>query len=341
MRTKTALLLAAGLCAAAPLAAQDRDVQAGQPYVVRPGDTLWDIARSCLGDPFLWPEVYRLNAGAVRDPARISPGQRLTLPECREGAPADVAFSQEPRQTPGNRVLAVAGDADATVIAPGDFYRAAVLVPDAEVPAVGRLVERLSPTVVPIEMTPQIALYDTVYVTLTAPGSLRVGDPMHFFRRDREVKPYGHVFVSTGMGTVHALEGSLATVVVRTVYGSMAVNDLAVPAARFPVRAGVAPRAPRQELQGRIVAFESPHPVQATQENVFLDLGNASGVKEGDEFNAFLPPTRRDWGTRPAVSVARVQVVRVTDHTATARITGMAQPAVEPGVGVRLVAEMP
>ena len=333
-------MLAAALCAAAPLAAQDRDAQ-GQAYVVRPGDTLWDIARSCLGDPFLWPEVYRLNAGAVRDPARISPGQRLSLPVCREGAPADVAFAPADQRTEGNRILPAAGTGDVPVVAPGDFYRAAVLVRDDEVPAVGRLVERKAATVVPIAMTPQISPYDSVYVALATPGALRVGDPVHFFRRDREVKPYGHVFVSTGMGTVNAVDGSVATVVIRTLFDAVALSDLAVPAARFPVRPGVAPRAPRQELQGRIVGFERPHPVQATQENVFLDLGNASGVKEGDVFSAYIPATKRDWGTRPPISVGRVQVVRVTDRTATARITGLTQPDVEPGMTVRLVAEMP
>lgn len=338
MRTKTALLLAAGLCAAAPLAAQAGQ---GQPYVVRPGDTLWDIARSCLGDPFLWPEVYRLNAGAVRDPARIAPGQRLTLPECREGLPAETAFGPRNQPATGSQVLAGAGTGNVPVVAPGDFYRASVLVRDDEVPAVGRLVELKTATVIPVSMTPQVAPYDSVYVALGTRGALRAGDPVHFFRRGREVKPYGHVFASTGMGTVHSIDGNVATVVVRTLFGQVAVNDLAVPAARFPVRSGVAPRRPREELQGTIVGFQAVHPVQTIEENVFIDLGNRSGVREGDVFTAYVPATKRDWGTRPPISVGRVQVVRVTDRTATARITGITQPALAPGMPVRLVAEMP
>lgn len=342
---KASLLIAAGLGLAAPLAAQEPTALPGQErtHVVRPGDTLWDIARGCLGDPFLWPELYRLNAGAVRDPARIFPDQRLALPECREGAPPQAAYAPRPGEAPrpGDRVLPAAGTGEFPVVAPGDFYRARLLVQDAEVPAVGRLVERVSPTVVPIEMTPQISLYDRVYVALRQPGGLRVGDAVHFFRRDREVKPHGRVYVSTGIGSVEALEGDVATVEVRTVYDVISVNDVAVPAARFPVRAGVSPRAPRQALEGKVVAFGVDHPVQATQELAFLDVGAGAGVKEGDVFAAYLPRTQRQWGTRPEIPVARMQVVRVTDRTATARITGLEQPALEPGIPVRLVSEMP
>ncbi|HEX2191330.1 MAG TPA: LysM peptidoglycan-binding domain-containing protein [Longimicrobiaceae bacterium] len=348
---RSSILLLAGLGLAAPLAAQDPSSLPGQErsYVVRRGDTLWDIARGCLGDPFLWPELYRLNAATVRDPARIYPAQRLVLPECRQGTSPEVAYTprtgesprpgEQPR--PGNVVLPAAGTGDFPVVAPGDFYRARLLVQDAEVPAVGRLAERVSPTVVPIELTPQISLYDRVYVALQQPGGLRVGDAVHFFRRDRELRPYGRVYVSTGIGSVEAIDGSVATVEVRTVYDVIAPNDLAVPAARFPVAAGVAPRASRGDLQGKLVGFGVDHALQSTQELAFLDVGAAAGVREGDEFAAYLPPTQREWGTRPEVPVARMRVVRVTDRTATARITGLEHPALQAGLPVRRVAEMP
>jgi nucleoid-associated protein YgaU len=47
---------------------------------VRDGDTLATIAALTLGDPSLWPALYRANRDQIRDPARLHPGQRLEIP---------------------------------------------------------------------------------------------------------------------------------------------------------------------------------------------------------------------------------------------------------------------
>jgi len=74
--------------ASAPLAAQDSTQSApapsappsGQTHTVKKGDTLWDIAHQYLNDPFLWPEIYRINTDVVEDPHWIYPNEVLKLP---------------------------------------------------------------------------------------------------------------------------------------------------------------------------------------------------------------------------------------------------------------------
>jgi LysM repeat protein len=65
-----ALLLAAGSASAEePL------------HEVKPGETLAVIASLQLGDSTLWPAIYLANRDQIKDPARVYPGQVLTIPE--------------------------------------------------------------------------------------------------------------------------------------------------------------------------------------------------------------------------------------------------------------------
>lgn len=44
------------------------------------GESLWRIARSYYGDPFLWTRIYEANRDRIEDPDRIFPKQELIIP---------------------------------------------------------------------------------------------------------------------------------------------------------------------------------------------------------------------------------------------------------------------
>jgi len=67
-------------------------------HVVRPGESLATIAKAEFGDTAFWEALYRANRDRIKDPARIYPGQELTIPE---------------RGSPGAAVGAAADEADA------------------------------------------------------------------------------------------------------------------------------------------------------------------------------------------------------------------------------------
>ncbi len=68
----------------------DRVAQAGVPlselaagapdsHTVKPGDTLWDISKLFLTNPWRWPELWGMNRDQISNPHLIYPGQILML----------------------------------------------------------------------------------------------------------------------------------------------------------------------------------------------------------------------------------------------------------------------
>jgi len=83
--------------AATPAASVTPDLQqaTGEPYEVKPGDSLWRIAQERLGDPLRWREIWELNQGrdmgdgrVFRHAGLLLPGWVLYLPAHQQPAPA-------------------------------------------------------------------------------------------------------------------------------------------------------------------------------------------------------------------------------------------------------------
>lgn len=341
VRTTASVLAAAALLAAAPLAAQDEPAQPGQVHVVRPGETLWDIARACLSDPFLWPEIFRLNTATVEDPALIYPSERLVLPACA-GQPVEEGpfFGPPQQERPQGPTLRLGVTVERPVVLQGDFYRAAFVAQPREVPLVGRLEEAEFQSVINARMPGQLNLYDRVFVRVD-PARVSVGDRLHFLREGRHIRRTRRVYLPTGVGTVAAVDGATATVVLVGMFDQVNLGDAAILPEDFPIRTLARPAAVDADLQGRVLAFRDDTPLQRTESIVFLDIGRSAGVGVGDEFEAYDPASQRRWGTRPEVPVARMQVVKVTEGTASVRVTHLEQPRIAVGLPVRRVARMP
>lgn len=102
-RSKTWLTLVLVGAAAGPLSAAVAQASAKPTtYKVKPGDTLFSIARQLLGDRSLWVQLYRLNTDVIDDPAHIVPGQVLKV-----SGTADVKAARGP-ETPAPEKAAVA-----------------------------------------------------------------------------------------------------------------------------------------------------------------------------------------------------------------------------------------
>ncbi|MGI2150771.1 LysM peptidoglycan-binding domain-containing protein [Shewanella baltica] len=95
------------------VAADTLTLKAGHPesYVVKKGDTLWDISAAFLNDPWKWPRLWDVNP-QIANPHLIYPGDQLTLVFV-DGQPrlvrnGDMLNSAKPhvKKSPEGRIIA-------------------------------------------------------------------------------------------------------------------------------------------------------------------------------------------------------------------------------------------
>jgi hypothetical protein len=221
-----AVLLAA--YAAAGAAAQEPDslMLPDRPdvHVVIEGETLWDLADRYMGDPLLWPEIYRLNTLVVEDPHWIFPGEELQLgpPDTTMGG-QQVVIGQPIAGEPG---VDVTPQVEQVVLPPGQQRDQAmddVPMPDA-LPPPGA-----PPPPPPTETAPTVfagreAQHGSIR-SLRSAGfwfrPVRRGQfySAGFLTEDQDL-PWGKVLRAVGKPTLRNLSASSTTLI----YGEVAID---------------------------------------------------------------------------------------------------------------------
>lgn len=388
MRTRTlrhrrfplAALLVVALPASA--AAQDTTVVVVQEpgtstHTVRKGDTLWDLAGQYLRDPFLWPEIYRINTDVVEDPHWIYPGEVLRIragadvtavpgapgaPAAEMGVPAgqvaqapdagEAAAGQgydEVDLTPlfGRQASKESGlggylDRPYRPLRRGEFHSAGFLTEGRDY-SLGRVRGNVVPSELPSALRgPAIMLHARIGIQPPSNAAYQPGDSLLLVRELEGVPGYGGLFLPTGIVVVREVNEPETVVEVVEVYQAIHPGDRSMPLE--PFREGPPARAVpvTDGVRATVLADRDGHPFFATQSVLFLDRGSRDNVAPGDIFEVRRDPRDRDPAADTvADDLILVQVVRVGERSATARVLGVTYPRVTAGAPATQVAKLP
>ena len=263
-------------------------------YVVKRGDTLWDIAALFLEDPWVWPEIWSVNP-QIENPHLIYPGDIITL-----------AF--------------VGGEPRLIVDRPGVEEREVRIEPSEE----GLTVERVEPQIreLPLEaaipsipsdainqflnrprVLPLEELEAAPYVVGNYEGRLisAAGDDVFArgfpeggpqARRYNVVRPgdaltdprtgeiLGYEAIHAGQGVVRQLGDPVKVSLVDSEREILS-GDRLFPSDQDPARASYIPREPDEPVRGQIIALFDAISQVGTNQVVVINLGARAGIEPG------------------------------------------------------------
>lgn len=367
-RSDRSLLLVLALAAGFAPAARAQDAARPSTHTVRPGDTLWDLARQYLGDPFLWPQIYRLNTDVIADPHWIYPGEVLRLAAGAEtrAVPSPGAEPAAPAQTPGvaapqpaaggewtepgmlfprrsraelgSAILAV-DEAAYRALSRGDFYASGFMTEGQALP-LGEFLGNIEPMQIAVLAQRSFTLLnDIVGVRAPEGATYRAGDTLLVVTLAEGVSGqprWGDIVRPTGMVVVTgAGEGRMVAHVI-AIYGELRDGQYVLPAERFVSNGSARPVPVTDGVTGRILLTRERNPIRHPQDIVFLDIGRSAGVALGDLFEV----VRELEGGIPE-RIATLQVVHTRDASATARIVSLTAGDFPPRPTVRQIARLP
>lgn len=258
-------------------------------YVVKKGDTLWDISSHFLKDPWLWPEVWHVNP-KIRNPHLIYPGDVLAL-TWRDGKPT---------------ISIVGAEGEPPPPLPSTNLPTVKLSPTAREEKLKRAIDTIPKSAIAAFLTrPFILDEDTLdnapfivsnygdYI-ISGKGQKIYARPIfdssvisfNIVRKGRKyIDPDTNKFLgfeAVNLGSARLLKiGDPATLVVTNAYKEIIDGDLLIPTEIEEVDLNFFPRAPDRDVAGRIISVANGVQKIGQYDIVAINKGLAEGLKPG------------------------------------------------------------
>jgi len=254
-------------------------------YKVKAGDTLWSIAAKELGDPFLWPKIWKENS-EIKNPDKLQPGMHIKIPlylvqrekkeesdrtsEAKPVAPVEVS-KVKPAPTKAPARIKIMPLVNKAVLASGGYISDSVAI---EGSVIGSPSERNL-----------FGNNDLIYIQTAAPA--QIGDKFYIVRIEKTIihpvtaKKVGKIVEIRGVAEIVKMEYGDTTAKITEIYGDIVTGDLLDKYYEInpPL---VAPPYRKPDIDGIILAGRNLKILSNNYDLVYIDRGLKNGLEVGD-----------------------------------------------------------
>jgi len=328
-------------------------------HVVKKGDTLWDIAKAYLKDPFRWPEVFQRNTDVVENPHWIYPGEviRIANGEVRPEVLARVTTKPVPVvvepdrtvfaaqiMTPNGRLQSsgeVLGRVPAGAVRRGEVEAAPFADRQGGPRGAGSLAAAYDrPGIAAKASDQRFSLQDPVFVELPKGVPARLGDRYLVYVEGPSLSDDVQLMIPTGVVQVENVQaGQLTLARIVRQFAEIKLDQRLVPLESVVPSATTSSTPVLNGGTAHVLWVHEDPVLPSLQSYVVLSSEAGADVRVGDQFtliDATVDPSH----PAPPVPAAVAQVVRVTPYAVTALVVDHEQPTIRAGMPVRLTAKM-
>ncbi len=250
-------------------------------YVVVKGDTLWDISRRFLQEPWLWPEIWHVNP-QIENPHLIFPGDMLSLiyldgrprlDVTRGSLSNTVKLSPTMRSEPiDNAIPAIPLDkinaflSQSRFVDPGEMDGAPYVVAGEKRNIISGVGDK-------IYARGEFAVNHNIY------GLYREG---RLYRDLETDEVLGIQATDIGEARKFSQENDVATLVLNRTTQEVRNGDRLLPNAGKPLLTRFQPSEPSQEVEGMILDVQGGVTQVGRMDIVMVNLGSRDGVGAGN-----------------------------------------------------------
>ncbi|MDX8413959.1 MAG: LysM peptidoglycan-binding domain-containing protein [Mariprofundales bacterium] len=250
-----------------------------QPYQVKKGDTLWDIANHFFQDPYKWLKIWERNL-TITNPDLIYPGKKIWFDGQNGGKTGGLTTVHPQPQIMIKPVERGSAALDQSMIL-GALARQDLISLNA-VHGVGYVLDGVDGRL-------HFGSNDQIYLHLD--GSAVSGDVYDVFHQGEVItaadsdEPIGLLTLHLGQVQVLSQSGGVYRARVVRAFEEISRGDFLKPAKEFHTR--VTPLPPEKRVQGRVIHIRNSAVEAGQNQIVAIDIGQGDGVKQGTELQVF------------------------------------------------------